>query len=301
MKYKLILASFLFAGALTSCNLDDDVREQSFNCTVSQLIIPDDASKPVTPQYKCQYEVKMDLNASTLNLISSTFSINGRSGSLTTDPLKYYMGYNGSVASYLIKSGEGKFSNSPVNDIKGYLSDLQYSASRQPALVLGYNTDGYTVKTFSPSAIFRGSTTTSFSMGPGAPESKYESTDPQYGLSFADDMRSATLVIYKVKFAEKMPLLEAVILKNLPVTYDRTGYTIASTEEIIPEVKEGTGTTPYEHFPFKSLTVKTTSDDLTEISCEYTVSVKMGEMSTDCNGSFTGKYTDYIRTSETEE
>ena len=296
MKSNLLLAGLLLAGSLASCKLDNDVSELSQQTVVNQLIIPDDESKPVTVQTKCEYKMNMDLNASTMTINSGTVSVNGMNGMLSAGPFKYAYGYAGYGESFNFKNASGRFgAMGEVTDLNGYLTTfIQTGTGIKYGLILGYKANGAQVKTFYQTQLYSGTTKTTYQLGP-AGDKTAETDEATYGIAFAEDMKTANVVIYNIKFAPEMPkALEAVILKNLDVTLDRNGYTISGTD-IIPEVKEGSGTTPYENYPFRSFTFKPVNDDLTEARCDYVVSVKMGPASMDFTGEFAGRYANYVR------
>ncbi|MDE6010274.1 MAG: hypothetical protein K2F87_02345, partial [Muribaculaceae bacterium] len=124
--------------------------------------------------------------------------------------------------------------------------------------------------------------------------------DATYGITFSDDMTTATVTIYNIKFAPQSPTMKAVILNNLTVTLGRHGYTVTG-QDVIPEVPEGTTTTEYRNFPFKSFTLSTSNDLLTEASCAYIVEATIGERTMTFRGEFTGLCADYLRTESTEK
>lgn len=293
MKKSVLLALLAAGGMLTSCNLNNDVLEQSVSATVSQLIIPDDPMAKVNYRHNCTYTLNMDMTNNTLTIRSSDFTVLGKGGALTTESIKYVYSFNGAAESYTVINGTGKFGmTSEAKDINGFLTTMVTVGNDNPALVLGYRVNGATVRTFYPNMVFYGTTKTSYSMA-GADKS-YEATDAKYQVSFSEDMKKANVVIYNVRFAEEMKKpLEAVILKDLDVTLDKDGYKINGTD-IIPDVKEGSGTTPYVNYPFRSISLKSSNADLTQITCEYVVSVAMGPTSMDFSGEFTGIYADYI-------
>ncbi|MDE6009901.1 MAG: hypothetical protein K2F87_00445, partial [Muribaculaceae bacterium] len=161
MKYSILFASGLLAAAvLTSCSLDNDVKEQTVTTTMSQLIIPDDASKDVTFQHKCQYSMKMDLNAGTMEITSGDIRLGGSSNSFSLGPVKYSYGYNALGESFLFRNAQGRYGTQNVEDASGYLTTLMPVASRTSALVMSYHTAGVTVKTFMSTPVFGGTTTT---------------------------------------------------------------------------------------------------------------------------------------------
>lgn len=295
MKLNLILASaILTAGFMTSCSLDDAVSENTIPANISQLIIPDDPAKDVTVQKLCSYSLKMDEIAGTVVITSSDFSIGSTSGSLTTSPVKFNYATNGIYYSYYFQNAHGKFGTNEVSDVTGFLTTLSTFGPQQPVLVLGYHVDGYTVRTFALNTIFSGTTKTTYNMGAG--EKTYESEEPQFAISFSEDMTKATVTLLNIRFAEEMPkTLEAVILRDLPVTLDRNGYTISGSVDA-PEVKEGSSTTPNPNYPFKSIIVKNANPEMTEITCDYVVAFPVGGGRTmDFLGEFKGNYADYYK------
>ena len=290
MKINLILGAAISSAALlTSCGLDSTTDERTYSDTLSQLIIPDDVTKDVTFNNKVTYSFKQDLTANTMTLTTSNFSINGVGGLLTSGAMPTT--YNMSTASYIFKDGKGTFGTSEATGINGYMTGNTTVGTSQGSLgfVVSFHANGATVKSFYPDVVFLGSTTTHYVMGE-AGDREATTKDAFYRVTFDEKMEKAVVIIYNIKFAPEMPkALEAVILKNLDVTLGRDGYTITGTD-IIPEVKEGTGTTPYENYPFRSFSLKTINNELTKVACDFTVSVKMGPTSMDFTGEFKGDY-----------
>lgn len=299
MKSNLLLALGLLASvAFTSCSLNDGVQEQTLSSQMSQLIIPDDASKDVTCQRNCLFVMKMDLQTGIMDVSASDLTINGSKGNLSLPSVKYTYSYNSFAESYFFTNGTGNFANTtPVENVKGYLTSLIPSFRGQYMLVMSYRTNGATVKTFSSTPLFSGTTTTTYPMSPDPAVN----TDALYGIVFADDMKTATVVIYNIQFAPGAPKLESVILKDVDVNFDRNGYKLVLADRTVPEVSEGGSTTPYENFPFTAFTLSTVNDELTEVKCEYEVEATMGGNTMTFNGEFTGKSADYIRTAQTEK
>lgn len=291
MKSNLLLVTALLgASALTSCSLDKDVNERTYSATLCQLVIPDDISKDVSFNNNITYNFTLDLSGNTINITSSDFVLEDRSGILTSGSMKY--NYVAGTASYVFKNGTGRFGTSEASGINGYLTSnttVGSSVGISQAFIVGYHANGATVKTYYPDVTFVGETKTFYSMG-AAGDQEASTKDASYRVTFAEDMKKATVIIYNIKFAPNMPKpLEAILLRDLNVSLGRDGYTISGTD-VIPELKEGNGTTPFDKCPFESFTLRTVNEDLTKVKCDYVVSVGIMGTPMEGRGEFNGIY-----------
>lgn len=78
--------------------------------------------------------------------------------------------------------------------------------------------------------------------------------------------------MYNAKFSDSPnePTKAAIYVKNLPVVFSSTGMTI-SGEDVIPEVLDGSTTTPNERYVFNTINFKTTDANLTQCEISYEV------------------------------
>lgn len=281
--------------ALTSCDLNKDVEERSFSVAVNQLVIPDDPSKEITAQGNISMAIKLDLNSSKIQITSTDVNIGALSGAVALDPTKFYYGVTQAAEIYTFLNAQGKFgSGYNVSNASGVVSSL---SSLTYTLLMSYNVNDRTVKTFPVRPLFSGKTVTKYMMGP-AGEKTSENEKGLYEVTFSTDMKKASVVIYNIKFAEEMPaVLDAVILNDLAVEYDENGYTISGTD-IIPDVKESNGLTPYPNFPFASFKMWTTTADLASVDCEYVVNAKIQEREMVFRGAFSGRCVAYENDSD---
>lgn len=268
--------------SLASCDLDKGVSSESFSVKVSNLYIPSDPAEEVTFQHNCAYALNMDYSAGKMSVASADLKIDGKETSFTADnmPMKSYFG--GVDKTWAFKNGQATLADGTLlTDMNGYLStmvqyyeiasDVYEAYLTRPMLVMSYKLGDMTVKTFSPNTYFRGETVTTYPDRTGA-MSEYKSTDAVYRVLFAEDMKTANVVIYNIKFASEMPNpLEVVVLENLDVSLSQSGYTITGTD-VVPKMREGEGLTDVPERIFNSFKLYTSGNDLTTVKCEYVVS-----------------------------
>lgn len=288
---KLVLAAIpLTALMMGACNSSEPVSETTYQIRMNNLIIPHSPAEEVTVQTNVQYSSKMDYVNNSLTLTANDVEINGTKYTFTTPAMPMQYLNSGGFWTAYFKNGQANAGNFvSVLDITGYLSNIVYfvrptseqiyAEATSPQVIMSYNIQNSTVKTFVTNSYFVGDTETTYPSSEGM--QKFTNNEMIYRVRFHSDMKYADIVLYAAKFAPTMPrVLEAIYLEKLPVTFDRHGYTISATD-VIPLVLEGTSTTPYPDFIFNSIEVKTADDDLTKINCNYTVARVF-------NGSFTG-------------
>lgn len=295
-KFALLWALPLIGTIMGSCKLDEGKIEQTRSSYVSQMVIPDDASQEVSVQKGCLYVLEMDLVENSMVISSTGIKVGESTYNFQSDPMKFTSGYNAGNESYVILGNpQGMLGNERVTDIKGYLTNMVPNYYSNMQLVMSYRIPGATVKTFSPTPVFAGITTTSYPAGPTGATQTSSTDEATYGVVFSDDMKKATVVIYNIKFAPNMPkALEAVELKDLEVTLADGGYKVTGAD-IIPMVKEGNGgSTPYVNFPFASFELHTSDDLLTTAKCSYQVNAEIKGRKMEFHGAFEGRCADYI-------
>ncbi len=109
----------------------------------------------------------------------------------------------------------------------------------------------------------------------------FESTDGYYGVSIDATTNKAMVVIYEIRFAEKMPKLN-IVLRDLDVVFTTKGYSIVGSN-VVPEMLEGTSSTPNPNFKFDSFDLTSRFDRMGEISLQVHVAGRY-------EGQFTGAY-----------
>ncbi|MDE5842196.1 MAG: hypothetical protein K2H35_00485 [Muribaculaceae bacterium] len=285
MKFKIVGGLLMAAAAgmiLTSC-LGEPKNDYSFSIKVSNLIIPDDLNSEIQVSHGCTYSLKVDGVKNKIAVSTTTLAMNGSSNlTFASNPMDGLVlsGYGSESATFA--RGTAKLSNGKeVTDINGfYTSIVNYyelagdpfpMAVVRPMLVMNYRVGDTTIYTFSPDSFFSGSTTTTYSLGEGAPEKHFTTKDAVYRVKFAENMKTATLVLYNIQFAEEMGVkLAAVVLKDLPVTLCKDGYVI-SAQNVVPEMFDDSGLTPMPRYIFNNIVVETPNPTLTDIKCDYTV------------------------------
>lgn len=144
----------------------------------------------------------------------------------------------------------------------------------------------YMVRTFQKNTFFGGETKTTF---PYMGDVQNYTTDKiGYGVILTKDKETneytADLHLYNAKFTDvpQEPIKKEIIVKGLPVVFGNGKITFEGTD-IVPDVVEGTSSTPNEDYIFNSVSFTTTNDELTTATIKYEVASKY-------YGSFSGKY-----------
>lgn len=267
---------------LQGCSLDGGENSQTINLSTCNLIIPDDPDAAVSVQSNCEYTIRYDFTNTTLTINSSDIDWQGTKAALGTNDIPFKWYNTGNTQTYTFSDGTGSFQGgsyrSEVTNVSGYTTNQVYFylspydpypiVAESIVPVFQFKAGDTTVKTFQANNFYGGKTTTKYQMG--ATENEFENDEPIYRVSFASDMKTANVVIYKVRFAEEMPVtLEAVVLKSLPVEFNHSGYRI-SAENVVPEMLDGTTFVPFEDRTFDSFEFETVNADLTKVKCTYT-------------------------------
>lgn len=286
MKLKLFSISML-AGlmGLSSCNLDDDpdsnYQTWSYNDVVN-LVIPNNGTPYAT---KSNYVLKLFDTLGEITVSNSNLNLEGSSENFTSSLMKYNLYALGTLENIVVKFSGGYCNGANmtlVTNLNGFTSWAYNSLGERdpqigeylwyprPALVMQYNAyQKYTVKTFMQDAIYTGNTTI---MTEGAPNNDFNSGSVRYRVYFQSDLKTADVIFYNAKFAERMPEITFVV-KGLEVNYTRNGYTLSIPEgkTIQPEMFEGGSLTPYPAYTFTSFLLNNGSSDLTTASINYTI------------------------------
>lgn len=113
----------------------------------------------------------------------------------------------------------------------------------------------------------------------------FESTDGYYGVSIDAKTKKALVVIYEIKFADQMPKLN-IVLRDLDVVFTTNGYKIVG-DNVVPEMIEGTSSTPNPNFKFDSFDLTSRFDHMGEIAIQFRVAGRY-------EGSFSGSYSPLV-------
>lgn len=292
----LCAAMALGALSLQSCNLDNGETTQTFNVSVCNLIVPDDPDAEIKVQRNCGYSFLFNLKSNEATVSTQELELNAGKINFATNAMPFKWLTNGYYETRIFENGSATVNSGgmgeEVTNLHGYTTTgtVYYSSQvdpfpveiPSPLPVMQYKIGNYTVKTFAQNTYFAGTTTTSYQMGPAAEVTEFKNDKPIYRVCFANDMKTANVVIYQVKFAESMSVsLEQVVLKNLAVTLTPSGYVIEG-ENVVPEMLDGSAFVPYPQRVFDSIKVETLGSDMTKILCTYT-----------CAGVFHGSFTGY--------
>jgi len=296
MKKAILGLIALSAMTLASCDTDskDTTGTNSYN--VATLVTDLSTGESfVTP---ASYSVFMNFtqgkgSVSTKNqaLVNTAGNSNTFVSDTTTFDYKYFETENGNGDAILFKNLKGNMNEDKtlsLNNFKFIITSLfyQYPGTisgipnmiiSQPAVLMNYDADGkYNVKTIPSDAVYLGNTITNME------SVSYTNGNMGYRIVFDFTKKTAQLIMYKAKFAEKMPELTAIVLNNLPVEFRNGSYSIKG-ENIVPQVPEGGKLIDNETYKFDNINISITDELLTKAIIRFTVAGKF-------SGVFTGEY-----------
>lgn len=285
-------------GGLSACSMDNDEISESYEMKLCNLVIPSDPSQEVYVQTGSLYKMNFLLNKGTVEVSGADVQLGTPKYTFNVAGISYEnaMNQQGFVRRFAGASGTLAGTSYEIKNLSGFLSTLVnwynlpipgfVSVQTTSTMAVSYQVgDDYTIKTFPADMFFTGSQTTTYSFM-GAPEKKFDYADAIYRVRFSDDMKSATVIIMNVTFAEEMPkIIEAIVLKDLAVSYDATGYHISGSN-ILPEMLEAGALTPMPQYTFNDFSLDSDGPLLTECKCAYTVAGTF-------HGVFSGSYVQY--------
>ncbi len=138
--------------------------------------------------------------------------------------------------------------------------------------------DDYVIKTFQEKCVYVGST----SVGRNG-SVDYTTSTTFYQVEINIDTKKATVYIYNAKFADAMPIISVMRLRNLDLTASRSnGYQI-SGENVVPQIQEGSNWVDNEQFTFNKFILAPSSDNLSYAAISFQVANAY-------NATFSGTY-----------
>ena len=308
MKIKIFtLACLGMMMGFTSCNLDNDDSDNytQIPYKMCSLVIPQNGdSYPTTSSYYLTvypYSGSVSLGVNNLIIDGNKVDFATSKMSLTENAYSYEDSNSFMVVR---KFSGGTYSQNmvQVNGLSGFASEIIYlPPSNMVAnplypftvnypLVVQYTLNNeYTVKTFSPDAIYNGTTTVTTR----STNESFSDENVAYRVFMKDGYKKADVVFYNGKFAQNMPAINFVV-RDLDVVYTKTGYIVekpADVAQIAPEMFEGGEYTPFPMYQFTRFLLNPTNDQLTEASIEYDIArVVQGAVTENYTCRFVGNY-----------
>ncbi len=305
MKKVLLLSAALGMMLFTACHHSESTSTSKYNFITYNFVTSlADGTSEIVPSV---YTYDLDLIAQTMTM-STNFSADNTNLNVLSEQIPFegfYYNLDGSLYEILSFKKLGLSSASNANAVTNLKGEFTLLANYPPEIsglpdvylpngryiLMSYDYGNkYNVRTMWTDMTFTGSTTTSFS-AMGATQS-YTTKDAKYRVILNIKEKKATVIIYDAKFAEQMPSITNIVLKDLPLTLNSYGYTISGTN-VVPEVYEsGTGVPnnkyTFDEFEFSS------EGNLTQGTCRYKVAGAM-------NGYFSGTYLTALETLNPEK
>ncbi|MDE6772583.1 MAG: hypothetical protein K2J49_08275 [Muribaculaceae bacterium] len=295
------MKKFLFGAmavamlSMTSCNTDVDDTVATVGYATLNLVSPAEGESYITDAL---YKFYFNQTKQVSSIAMDGLKINNTNYAFSTDTVKYtqyYVQTESGIGAYNeIKNATGyvnKDLSLPVRNLNCQVTSLYYwrftnipgvenpvySSSDPSMVIMQYDMgDDYNVKTVQPDAFYCGTTRTTISG-----TSPYETTEMTYRLKINKGYKTADMIIYNAKFAEAMPLpLTAVVLKDLPIKFERGSYSIEATN-VVPKISEAGQLIDNDKYTFDTFRMFFTNIELTGADISYKVA-----------GRFEGEVTD---------
>lgn len=293
MKKLFFIAALAGAAAITSCS-NNDPATFSYGSTVLCYAVAEGEEPTIS---KGEFLYEFNLTDETLRLSASKFKVGDRTVGFITPSIKYTSKYFASADNKYCLSGSYYTANASTTEPLGQgspsVTDVDIALTNSyfvvptpfPGVAEGFTSTGFpilkftvghdwTVRTFPQDAYYGGQTLSEYQ--DAGQQVNYVSPDnTYYRVIFRTDASGnvtgkADLVIYNAKWAEKMPAIVAMALKDLDVNFTATGYEINATD-LIPSVVMDGKVIENPAFPFNSLSIKSDFNSLTRLDIDFTV------------------------------
>lgn len=295
MKKKLTLgiASIAILAALSSCSKDSESSDiRNLTLAVYNLYTNPDASANKVSTALAYYAVTTTFPGNTISIAADNMTTpgGGRADFKTFAlpfTLKYLQLESTSRQVFSFSNPNPSATNPPITNLSGIITQATYSPATDAKLpdsfnrlipnsqfyyiVMSYDFAGYNVRTFWPDMTFRGTTFTEYQ----GMEGTYSTEAMSYRVIMhraADNSLEdkADIVFYNAKFAAPAPELKAIVLKDLDLTFDLTGYKITGSAVVPQILMDGDNLISNPKFTFDSFTL-VCGGDLTNATIYYEV------------------------------
>lgn len=289
---KVLLGAVVVSGALfTSCEPKTGEASQTIMYPALNYISFDDGSEPMIS--RGAYTFNFNYTEQKESVTTSILTVNNTNYGFATNGVKYedispYRGMGVYASGFKANVGQAN----ELKDCQFYItsfpipSGLDYVPSKRwiptvvengknvyhpgaiyypnnevyPLVIASYSIgDLFDVITCSTDMSFFGKTVTSY------PGGEFENTGMIYRIFIDTSKKTADVVIYDAKFAEKAPSLAVVYLPSLPMTLKNGSFEINGSN-IVPKVPEGSEMNSvlvdYPNFTFKSFHFSTVEGTL---------------------------------------
>lgn len=279
--------------ALGACSTEVEDQTQTVGYAAVNLITPLNGGEPFAS--KGSYRFFLNLTQAKGTVSTSSLMIDNKAYSFQTDTVSYsYIGGQGMVIRMQnLKGNLDGDKDMPLSGANFDITSYYYVANisvpgysqlpenSYPYVIGQYTAGNWDVATFQEDASYYGVTTTSYA-GEGGALQSYTNEEMLYRVIIDIDKKTADVIIYNAKFAEPAPTLQAILLKDLNVTWNQGSYSITG-EEVVPGVAEGASWTDNPNYVFNKFEMTTTNRKLTQADMEYQVAGRF-------NGHFSGSY-----------
>lgn len=287
---KILLCAASALLMLSACDTGSGTNSASLNYLVANLVYNSTSGE----SYVCAalYNYNFNFDAGTVALSCDGLDLGNRTKSkFTSDAVKFNAGMYQDGERYgevdvveNVKANVDNDASLPISDFRSEITGLYYTNSIPqlgirdvvgPLTIMSYKVgaDLY-VKSFPVDCVYQGTTNTTFP-SEGAIGTFSNNKTAYRVIMNIDDKKiedsTATVYICDAQFAENMPAISVMALKDLSLKFENGGYVI-SGENVIPQVLEAGSLTPNETFPFTSFTLRALyNGSVSQATISYTV------------------------------
>lgn len=280
---KISLFCVAVASLLLSSCVDIDEQKATYSTKIPTLsFVSGVGETPVISPTVYGYEFDLVKGNMTLSAEVVVNANNKITFNTEANPMKvYYANVDGNMHEIIESSAEKAATTTeqqPVSNLKCELTSLAIQppyydglpAPTYPLCILNgmqmakytrmsYQVgDNITVRTLWYDQTFAGATITNYKDKDGNALS-YKDQGARYRMILDLKTNKATVIIYGAKFAEAMPQINAIVLKDLALSFDNSGFEIKG-ENIVPQVLEGTTTTPNPRYTLTEFSFSSRGD-----------------------------------------
>lgn len=274
---------------MAACTKGESNYTATYNMTPINIItsLEDGTTTASQGNYKFELTSNYDTQYGTIEV--SDLVIDNNIVKFITDQQTYqtnlYYAYFQKVKSGSANISDANFLLTPYYNYPAFFGVPANYANDGNVVIASFNYgNSYKVTTFQKNTFYTGTTTTSFSFQGQSQQFDTETIYYQLDLNVKESPNTARLVMYNAKFTniEQEPIKKQINIEGLTVEYSN-GMIKVYGEDIIPDIVEGTSSTPYPNYVFNTIEFETTSSDLTNCKINYVVAGVY-------KGSFNGSY-----------
>lgn len=281
MKTSRIILSATAAASivlLASCSGSDTPSSETLSFRAGTSVVASDGSSAphaYVAEYKTEYNLSSGyVTVSSDNLYAGTGKIPFRAEM----PFRSQVYSNGDIRSFSSPS-DLQMGGFTVCGISGNMISV-YNPSSVAGIPAGirrvfnmsFSCEGNSVTVFDLAPYFGGTTETRYVNAAGQP-TVFKYDELIYAVDLDVEKGKANVTFYNARFASEMPVKLRFRLEDLELEFTSSGYVISGTS-VVPQVFEGSATTPNEKYTFKSFNLTVSGKNYNSAMISYSVAGK---------------------------